>query len=226
MKTELIFLLLAAAFSLFQWLAERRKKEGGQEQGEGQMRRLTEQREKRAQQRRFVGKETTEEERVRKFMEALGLPTEGPIRAPQPPPEPPTQSAPVMPKEVEKTPEPVLPAPPPAQVRQSSFPQARKAKEVDRAFPKAKPSPYTPPVAPAAEAAAPSFASMIPGLSMPVTTSMSEVAAPMEIHTGAPGKTPSTPLDDEALIDFSSPRALRRAFVMSEVLGQPKGLTS
>lgn len=201
-RSEIIILLIAAVISGVKWMMERGKEEAQPKADEEHRRRLSEMRREKAGQSAETPSANAEEERLRKFMEALGLPPTAPppvhrpIQKPAPPPA--------------VAPPPIHPAAPPARTFE---PKPIAAPSLERVPAKEKPvapvraeAPTVSPIMPSAEAdAAEAAAFAIPTSRQPLGKVRSERR-------------------QEKLVNFSNRRALRSAFVMSEILGQPKGL--
>lgn len=197
---QLLILLLMALFGFISWLSGKLNPGGKQppSQPPGSS----------GQAPRRAGADS-EEERMRRFLEALGLPTTEPpppSRAPVPPrPARPVVAAPPpIPAPSLRQPRPVAPPPP--------MPAARSLDELERStFPVEKialPDLVTSPV-------------------REFETVSSRVTAAREdrpLIRDTPAKPALTPVAELLRAALASPQQLRTAFVLREILGPPPGL--
>lgn len=186
---QLILILLIGAFSLLKWVFDR----------------ITEAKEARQREEQLTRRpsssgeapprmETDEERRIRRFMEALGLPAE--------------EAPPVLPKRAEE--------PPRKATRPKHLPKLKPAK-----YPVSADTPAT--IAkPAAETAAPLLSPQETLAADPLFTNFESFPA---MQTTRVSQTEPTEERGGALFpELRDSAALRRAFVLKEILGPPKAL--
>lgn len=151
----------------------------------------------------------SEEERMRRFMEAVGLP---PGSTPPPP---------IRPRTTAASPPPLLPVKPPGatiydpgRLRRAPSPPPARTQTVTRSIPRTTPPPVVMPPAPMVAQMPPiSQVAAIPG-ARPV----SPVPPPA---TGAPAKPVAIPAS-QLLLRLRDPAAIREAVILREVLGPPR----
>jgi hypothetical protein len=205
---QLVFLLLIGAISLIQWLAKKSQeaREAREQEAEWQEREARVKRQPAAPPARLPRQAShrpveTEEERVRRFLEALGIP-EAPVA---PPPVPPVVRR-ELPTEGPASPAPA-PEPPPV-------PPRRPPKKKERVV-----LPTAPEPAPALSA----------DLASPLISSSDAPAYATErMATMHPPKTmepASNQLGKIAVAEIlASPESVRTALLLREILGPPRGL--
>ncbi|MFQ3577394.1 MAG: hypothetical protein SNJ52_00060 [Verrucomicrobiia bacterium] len=196
---QALIILIFLAISFFNWLAQRAQEKQAQQEDAAQ-------RNLRRSERRQEGGSApvspdaapdSEEERLRRFFEALGLPVENerPQAAPPPPPPPP----PV-----------VVTPPPPAPALQQRAEPARAAKTPDPSE-----------TLSAAERAALQRLKSQPHTQRGLGAEVGSTHARKTL-AGRRGPTPS--IFSEALALLEDPTAARKAIILREVLGEPVGL--
>ena len=199
--TELVFLLIMAAFGLINWLL-------------GKMKNPENPPDESATSGREVGPpirqspmQPTEDERMRKFMEALGIPSDAP--APQRPAPP--VALPPQPRPIVHRPRRAVPAPPP-------LPPRRVLQSLDEAD------------APTQSSATIEAGHLVTHELVDFDTVSSHVSAiPSEFARSAPiAETVSAPKASAMSLSLHaalhSPAELRSALLLCEILGPPRGL--
>ncbi|XHR30169.1 MAG: hypothetical protein ACFUZC_06335 [Chthoniobacteraceae bacterium] len=248
---QLIFVLILGALALGKHFLERGGSFGGDSPDDTpdlpQRRRPIEPRPPTA----MPGSGESEEERMRRFMEALGLPQSAPPPQPKPaaqrPPEPrpaaPTPAAPTPAAQPQpQSPRPQRPNPrhlgepygrPMAPVFRRTKPQQQRpapapAPEASRPEPLREPAKITMPVPMNKTAPAMQVASLerLPDSGGAVESAAASVESAARFTTSRQGAV-QTSRDIAALKrDLRDPAALRKAILLREILGPPKGLQS
>jgi hypothetical protein len=228
--TNIIYLIAAAAYGVFAWWNDRRQKQALEEE---------EKRHAQAQQNQQQGNQApavptttnSEAERTRRFLEALGVPTNQLPPPPRPAPAP-------------------KPQPKPASPTMAPRPIAMPIPQMPRPMTRPQPAPvYTPPpkqvrpVVPIPHIDEPlpaesrdsgrieEPAAAMSQISVDFARMHAENVATAYLPIDATGSAPTTRVEGVhisvrglALRDLlRSPEGLRTAFVMSEVLGRPRG---
>ncbi|HEX8294987.1 MAG TPA: hypothetical protein VF593_01700 [Chthoniobacteraceae bacterium] len=209
---QLIFVALAAAFAFISWLSGKLNRgsttppEASERTAPGQTLRPP--------------PANSEEERMRRFLEALGLPadpTSVPAKPATPPrPRPAHQQRPVPP---------IIAAPP---LPQWPRPKNRPAPEVHQAPPLSFPRPATPEKTPAPVRAGEQIEpEPTPAKSVPAELPQPRIFQPTTTFPGAreeQEKRTGPTLAETLRLALSSPQQLRSAFILAEILGPPPGL--
>lgn len=205
MEQIIIVLVFGAIALLNRWLSKNK------DEGEGEDPVVGEEDSSKSQQEGRLGRETAEEERVRKFMEALGVPRESlpPLRKPPAPrnPAPAHRQAPESQRG--RLPE-IRPPHPTREIARPAPAPARRIKE-----PKVFPAPAAAPEPPA------------PARQPIAAQSQVQQRAPVPATAGAAALLPgSLPMRPEAGVRtlLRSRNSAREAVLLREILGPPRGL--
>jgi hypothetical protein len=218
---NLIFLIVVAAVGAINWWLEQQKKKAAERENQDRP-------PERPQRRVFeTPGPDSEQERLRKFLEALGVPQE-PARTEPPPP-------PVAPPPMRETPPPVRrqprPMPRPVAPSTTRFPSTTRSVPPPIRRPIAEPEEF----AEAGRLEEPAVAiESIPGefdrMSVAVTMQPMEpiaaAAAPLDTHA-APAiviRRANAPIVENLRLALRTTADLRTALVAMEVLGKPRGL--
>lgn len=229
---NLIFYIAAAAYGVFAWWNDRRQKKAAEEEAA----RTASQRPQnpQTQQRPAIqGGESSEQERMRKFLEALGVPS-GPQAPTQPRPQPAPLRPPAAPASPTLAPRPVaMPLP-----RPMMRPQSQPAAKAYVPPPAPKPRPVIVDEPLPAESRDPG---RLEGAATSIESVSTEFARmhdrPMAVPTdpsiaiAAAGNAPMTSVLPQVMFAqgrilrelLRNPESVRAAIVVSEVLGPPKG---
>ncbi len=219
---QLVILLIFAAFAGLKWLVENAHRFKKQEPPSTQ----TEQQEEAPLRRQPLPERgDSEEEKMRRFMEALGLPTDG-SAAP-----PPARRAPAPPPVAPVAPAPPPPVEPEVIVKERRFPQApppppipRAPEPVFRREPEPPPI-VTRPVIPPPPVPTPRAQWMEPSVAVaPMEALVPEMPAPRPSAYRIEDRK-ALPLELQELHQrLRSVKALREAYILREILGPPKAL--
>lgn len=207
---QLFILLVLAALALGKWFITRNETDGEVPPESGERRDQTD-----ATRRTRPGETLSEEERMRRFMEALGIPTTS-----EPPPK--------VTRRTEEPPKPLAPVRPPP-VLTPQIPRRQKT-EAQKQPPRRPTAPAQPPPSPVPPPI-PLAPLSPPPLSVPETVRVEE-PAPLPAYptlTDKPYEIPVRPVsgtrqsaDLRALLRRTD--SVRQALVLREVLGPPRGL--